>query len=77
MIKKGSFFIDSVNILVERRFCQEIQYRIAHCDHFHLLKNPTVGSRNRLQMQRQASYFYFNLRETPLWNKKIRYIKYI
>ena len=48
MIKNGSFFIDSVNILVERRFCQEIQYRIAHCDHFHLLKNPTVGSRNRL-----------------------------
>ena len=48
MIKKGSFSIDNVNVLVERRFCQKIQYRIAHCDHFHLLKNPTVGFRNRL-----------------------------
>ena len=42
MIKKGAFSTDNVNISFERRFCQEIQYRTVHYDHFHSLKNLTV-----------------------------------
>ena len=42
MINKGAFSIGNVNISVEQRFCQEIQYRIAHYDHFYSPSNPTV-----------------------------------
>ena len=42
MIKKGTFSIGNVNISVEQKCCQEFQYRIAHYDHFHSPKNPTV-----------------------------------
>lgn len=42
MIKKGACSTDNVNISFERRFCQEIQYRTVHYDHFHSLKNLTV-----------------------------------
>ena len=42
MIKKGTFTIYNVNISFEQKFCQEIQYRIAHYDHYHSPKNPTV-----------------------------------
>ena len=42
MIKIRAFYIDKISISTERRFCQEIRYRIGHYDHFHLPKNPSV-----------------------------------
>ena len=51
MIKIRAFYIDKISISTERRFCQEIRYRIGHYDHFHLPKNPSVEyqiSGNRL-----------------------------
>ena len=51
MIKIRAFSIEKISISAERRFCQEIRYRIGHYDHFHLPKNPSVEyqiSGNRL-----------------------------
>ena len=42
MIKIGAFDIDNISLSAERRFCQEIWYRIGLYDHFHSPKNPSV-----------------------------------
>ena len=51
MIKQQTLYVDNVNLLIEQSFCQQIQNRLGHYDHFHLPKNPTVEyhmSNNRL-----------------------------
>ena len=51
MIKHKTFYVDNVNLSVRRWFCQKIQYKIGHYDHFHSSKNARVEyqmSNNRL-----------------------------